>query len=968
MSDRNITSRNAVKRLIFDRILQRILEGILLRISASNFWEQICKEYKDALEAVELKLSLNIFCGWLDEIWKKQGTEKDLIMILKERVPNPAEEFHRLNPHIPLDLIKEWVRRLRGVISAPRKPKFVRGVLNIEFPEDMKIREPSAYGFSKPFEISTSPHFPGKCVIANGTNLGILHTPIIAENIVRLAFSLAHRIKSRGLFLTGGMFALDVKRAGGPLKALRALSLGRNVNINIFESSYQEKALHILKEQPVDAVVYESLSEAFSNLISGWYKASHCPADSKKNGEDKNKPVKEKPEYRGPVYVILGRSEEDIIVAMAYWKLRYITVVEQSKLTARIRAANNAVTNRIKQLDKELEKPLRDRNQEYVVRLSEMIAEAERSRDDLIGENSKTRVTNISVEDFHRFIRLAYSYVAEEIEKAIPNCVVIGSSSQVCLLDGKTVEFHVPSDDHVTAHLLGTYAKTSGPKIVRQTMADHVIICQPHALYPNGTVREVDQNGVRGYARVSVAPTLVDSSYYRQRTNFIVRKNAHPISKNIYDDRHIAGVLLLDVENGMVQTDFVSADVLFKQEGMEKNGNGNKHRRHVIPAPRYMWGMIATDQHWGGPSKCFVTKPNADGIRQRFGMNEAVFEMLRNAGLCTPEQMPIHFWWAMDDLTQGCHFENYKQPHHHLIPYYVMEELFTEAYNQATSLKKARSQIQKTADIVLYQMEKSGPVWTHDQMETVIQRHLKSHVDAFSAILGSADRAGIQVNGISHYARIAEHAVVADSRDVGLLVHGTGNHFLNSVKKEIMEGPLYSSNLRALLAAQPHWAGREQYLEKHVCSPRYGNQMIAYGTYRVEDEYEYAIELRDTPTRMSGWGDTLLAHITNDMQRGNYARFLNDKLKITAIGDKHFFTYARVPWGFFLMGPASTETDVYGERGFPPNNTGVVLLGLPEKGPHYAPILVRPLLYPDIRRFIETGENIDWNVFLSNPV
>lgn len=67
--------------------------------------------------------------------------------------------------------------------------------------------------------------------------------------------------------------------------------------------------------------------------------------------------------------------------------------------------------------------------------------------------------------------------------------------------------------------------------------------------------------------------------------------------------------------------------------------------------------------------------------------------------------------------------------------------------------------------------------------------------------------------------------------------------------------------------------------------------------------------------------------VVNDIQRGNYARFLDQKLKVTAIGDKHFFSFARVPWVFYLMGPASTETDVYGERGFPPNNTGVVFFG-----------------------------------------
>lgn len=471
------------------------------------------------------------------------------------------------------------------------------------------------------------------------------------------------------------------------------MSLGRNVNVSIFDKAYQEKALRILKGQPMDAVIYETLAKAFSNLISGWYKTTHAPADDVVIVTGKSgKSVKEKPEYAGPVYVILGRSEEDIIVAIAYWKLRYETVVEQNRLQARINAANNVVTRLIKQRDKELAKQPEDRDREYIVTLIEWIDQAETLRDTLIAEHSKTRITNISVEDFQRFIKMAYSYVAQEIENAIPNCVVIESSTQMCILDGKTIELHIPDHDHATSSLLSNYIKGSGPKILRHTIADHIIICHPHAIYPNGTAREADRDGMRGYARVTVAPICVDSEYYREHTGFIVRTDAHVISKVVYDERHLPSILLFGVQDGMVHADVLPTDVLLMRKHVE---DAEKTTRRVVLPPRYMWGMVATDEHWGGPSKCFVSKPNTDGIRRRFGMNEAVFQMWRDAGLCTPEKMPVHFWWAMDDMTQGRHFDNQNQLHHHLVPYYVVEELFTEAYNQSSSLKSAQEQLQK---------------------------------------------------------------------------------------------------------------------------------------------------------------------------------------------------------------------------------------------------------------------------------
>lgn len=214
MAEKKKISKEVVKRSILDRMLQLILENILHKVSASDFWKQICEELKEGLQSAGYKLIFATFREWLDDVlWKSNGTEKTLITILKERVSNPDEEFQRLNPHIPLELIQGRIKELRGLISAPKRPKFVRGILHIDFLEDLKIRELFAHKFSNPFIIPTVPDYSGMCVVANGTNLGILHTPIIAENIVRLAFSEAERIKSRGLFIPGGMFELDIKKA-----------------------------------------------------------------------------------------------------------------------------------------------------------------------------------------------------------------------------------------------------------------------------------------------------------------------------------------------------------------------------------------------------------------------------------------------------------------------------------------------------------------------------------------------------------------------------------------------------------------------------------------------------------------------------------------------------------------------------------------------------------------------------------
>ena len=68
------------------------------------------------------------------------------------------------------------------------------------------------------------------------------------------------------------------------------------------------------------------------------------------------------------------------------------------------------------------------------------------------------------------------------------------------------------------------------------------------------------------------------------------------------------------------------------------------------------------------------------------------------------------------------------------------------------------------------------------------------------------------------------------------------------------------------------------------------------------------------------------------------------------------------------MCAAGTHTDPYGERGFPPNNTGVSFVGLPVGGPTAGPILLRTLRVEHVRDYFRKNLKIDWDVFLPNPV
>src|SRR3989344_1019635 len=102
--------------------------------------------------------------------------------------------------------------------------------------------------------------------------------------------------------------------------------------------------------------------------------------------------------------------------------------------------------------------------------------------------------------------------------------------------------------------------------------------------------------------------------------------------------------------------------------------------------------------------------------------------------------------------------------------------------------------------------------------------------------------------------------------------------------------------------------------------------------------------------------------------RADYGKFMTGRVTLKTYGDKHFYAAVSTRYAFYHMSAAGTHTDPYGERGFPPNNTGVSFVGLPVNGPSAGPILLRTLRVEHFREYFKKNLKIDWGLFLPNPV
>ena len=384
--------------------------------------------------------------------------------------------------------------------------------------------------------------------------------------------------------------------------------------------------------------------------------------------------------------------------------------------------------------------------------------------------------------------------------------------------------------------------------------------------------------------------------------------------------------------------------------------------------PKNLWLMCCSDQHWGGRSKEFVW----DETRKvRLSMAEAVFEMMRREGLCKNTDMPIHVLCSPDDPTQAQNVKYRTEPHPQQIPYHLIEKITGNLLFQAKNAKTKKGifeAAEKIRRLSLVQFEKRGSDFVFEQLMQMMERHIEPNLDVFSAILRRAQAADLLIEGVGEM--VAAEYGGYDSRNIGFINLGTGNHFSRTMDSEMIEGPLYAQRLRDLLCGMDEWKNKKELIKKSVVSPVYGQTCIGWGVISVKGKYQDGIEIRSAPTNMVGWGDTLKGHVKRDLQRGNYSRIWNKKLPVIKIfGDKHFFGGVSTSYAVYHMSPAAVYTDAYGERGFPPNNTGVSFLGVPVDGPDSGPIFWRTLPFDVIKDFMEENpRSFDWAEFLPNPV
>lgn len=932
------------------RILELIGQGILLdKNGVENLWIAIFKEFP-ANRPNKKSFSRRIS----RIVWGKKEIDRALQEIVRETAfmrADPVKEFQRVHPYIPAKMVAsraKWHRGLVSGISRRLMGKNLPGIGRIDLSAAMPEFKMPKTSFDKPFEIKTPNPENFSLMYLNGADFGIKYGADIKGNIARRALSDAEERKDSAVILTN-IICLDLKKAGGPAKASRAQIYGDNIKPELIQDeNYRKIVERILNESPMNELIYRTPEELLNDILGGWNKV--CLEPNKK------------PSYGGPIYVVFGLNEKALITAVTYWEIRWWTLKEQEELRGQlaiVRSVRKAAKKRLKEFEEE--GLFREAKKEY-----KAIQKLNKEFDSLMYQLARTTISDVANREFQRFFDYARGVVVQKIETAIPNSTVIGQGTNFIKIGGKTGEVNIPSHMRVTESLLHDYAVSYGPKVLREKLADFTVICHPWAIQHRVTARESDRDGKRRSMNVFVAPTAVDEYFLRGELDSSYIKD-HPLIKAIHNETFKAGVLRLRCANGLINAEEISINALesFKNYPILRKSpsNGSVYRR----GPKYIYIMCCSDPHYGGRAREYIT----DKKRSiRVGVAEATFELMRRAGLCDGEKMPVHIFVIPDDPTQGQNVEYKNRPHPHQMPYWLIEKMTGEFLLEAEQAKNKEGVLaaaKKIRELSLYQIEKRGSDYLLEQMMQMMERHIEPNLDVFSAILRRAQKANLVVKGVGEI--ILPEYGGYDSRNMGVLNVGSGNHFSKTIDFALLEGPLYAQKLRDLLAGLREWSKSKDLLKKLVVSPVYGSSSMGWGIISVKGKHEYSFEMRSAPTNMQGWGDVLRGHVRTDVQRGNYSRIFNHRLPVIKIfGDKHFFGGASTSYAVYHLAPAAVHTDEYGEMGFPPNNTGVSFIGVPADGPDSGPIIWRFLPFDAIKSFIEENPRpFDWSDFLPNP-
>ncbi|MDI6821197.1 MAG: hypothetical protein QMD65_03410 [Patescibacteria group bacterium] len=917
------------------KLLERISELIEKRIlkNQSGIDNIISAVNKEFFSNSDEKMSRVALLRQLDEIIWTQDRLKLITEYVRLRLD--FDRIYEVFDFLPKEITEKKIKKLRGSVDHKQQADVFseagigRLTISKEITETVRVSLKSAT-VRDPFVIPVKDKDKFHFMVINGPLIGSEYSPVMKENVVRNALEYATTKDDSFIVLPGGLLSLDVRKIQSELTIHRARISGLSFKADVIDSRYRDEAEFIRRTLPSDMVGFENLRERFLNLMAGWKKISR----------DKF----EKPIYSRPIYIMFGRTEEEIIEAAARAEIAYIVEVQR-----------NRIRNERRGLEKIFQYGMKENSSQKV--LNALQKEIEK----LLAKEKRMVQTNVADEDRKRFFDILRSWTVAMIEHAIPNSKVISQGTAFCSVDGKVFEFHQDREQGPTTRLLDQFIrKNAGRRALDGTLPDNVFLINAHSVNYRFAMVEKVENGKRKSTYVYQLPVALNKRFLLDQLKDVIRK-ASPLEKLLRHEQFEPGVFRLEYNKGIYIPEVLSINTLIERT----SDKGPTILEKKLKLDSYIYDFVTSDEHCGHPWKEFYYYSN---LGSWFGQDEAVMQILREAYIKTGKLLPIHMFMSLGDQGTGHNFETQFQPHPRLTSYERLQREFDVMLASARKLNHegAIRKLQGMQKMTLEQIRLNGIHWPQYQFRQYFNRVLVPNADFFSAVVQRSLKAGVKVIGIGEklYNR-------SDARDIGIITFQGGNHFDRTVESVITEGFFYAEKVIDLLLQDKKLGLSRDELERIVRAPLHGNTQVGYGLIKGGDKgYEWGVSIRHAPAKKSpANGDPLAEEAKGILTRADWPGGLFTGRKVIHISaDIHRFGVIHMTDAIVLSNAAGAGNDPYGERGFSSNNIGSMVIGMPVGGPDYGP--VKPIIFNHdfVRSYLESPWKIDWDEIFTNPL
>jgi hypothetical protein len=866
-------------------------------------------------------------------------------------VETPGSGTNEVPEWVLEDKWNEYKGRTEGVWGAPHSD---RGVWNItsaledgtecsipeSSPENPLVLEDKIKGDIHRVGTLIAPHF------------GILYDTDIVNNLVRQSLTDLHRRGVETIILAGRLFYIETTVAGGINKIGRDLYSGITVDISAFAEKYQMRVKEIFEGIHTDELIFMTTEERFEHLLSGLWSISVQP----KGGL----------EFPGNIYVVLGPDEERLAQIIAQAHQRYVVRVLIPKIKSEIRAliAQRKQSDfKIMHLKQKLSSAKLNGEKadvlKYLKKELKFAQENQPAQEDmerLRDLEKRTTLSNVHPIHAREAVPRILSWMAQRIEKAIPNSRVVGMGPTYLKWKetDRTMQVYVddskrPYRSFMNGH--GVYERQFG-------LEDVVLTVNSLSVSATTLAVESIRGEVRKTALVCEPPILVDQKAILENSGG-VKKASEKIISVVKSPAFIGGMQVFEYHKAVgmnsmsrVPPSFytVTADHVRKaSDEKRKNGSYRLYNQSHIS----MLGL--TDAHFTSMNSYFM--PSSEGLI--LNVFEGFMELVRK------HKMKFDYLDVCDDWGQYLNFAGYTNLH-------PKRETFTEmgegvlSFLQGLELELKKDRTNKKAlmnaahDFAAWfqlQLAVRGEHTVTEQLEKIYDV-IEGYSDIIKEILIRAKETGLNVEGrpsiIDEHTRNLQlvgglrKKLPVDRRNLGLINHGASNHFSNTFDRKrpglLFDSEIIRKNMIALFTKDPQITSAGYDAEKlraTITAPRAEALSYGIGTIRINDKDVCPIEMRPSPIKRGAWWDPLSAQIKVDAQRADPPGFFTDsrQYRMFRTGDKHMGQVIVSGVGFYVMGLPATLPDTFADvaGGIRPNSNGVTLNYVAEGGLNSGP-------------------------------